>query len=414
MSVGFMSGGKLITCATKDDIAFLPAEGVDDDGIWHIYTAEGLLAWRDAVNSDSTASACLHSDIDMEGVEWSPPSAAFTGTFDGGGHAIKNLRCDTNSETYVYGSYEYRGLLFPHLSAGGRASNIVLDDAYLSYDASNAAYLCCGLITGWITSGATISDCHVNGGELKVASESSYVYAGGAIGHNYGTASNVAASKVDVSAYGGTYNTNSGIPVLTCAGGAIGYATINVSNVTLSRSIRAAASCKYTQEYGSNYYGFHASAGGLFGSLYYAVINGACLYPYASSSSSGDNVLISATAESGSVGAHAGGIAGSILGTCFINDAIVRNSYGDPLEISATGYENPCSAGGIVGYVMSGSHYVLKSCMVRDEGNITATAASGDAECHVGGIVGRSNTSSGLLIEECVNKSTVSQDVGNW
>lgn len=62
---------------------------VQADGSYHIYTSEGLKAWRSAANSVNSVSAKLMNDIVMPS-GWSALNI-FTGTFDGNGKTISGV-----------------------------------------------------------------------------------------------------------------------------------------------------------------------------------------------------------------------------------------------------------------------------------------------------------------------------------
>lgn len=75
-----------------------------------ISSLDDLKEFRDAVNNGGkykgSTSVILTADIDLSGIDWTPIGVAdkyaYTGTFDGGGHVIKNLNVDypkTSSES---------------------------------------------------------------------------------------------------------------------------------------------------------------------------------------------------------------------------------------------------------------------------------------------------------------------------
>ena len=79
--------------------ALATGSGTENDP-YQISTAEGLKCFRDKVNNAKTPDetkicAVLTADIDLNNEEWTPigpsESSAYTGTFDGQGHTVRNL-----------------------------------------------------------------------------------------------------------------------------------------------------------------------------------------------------------------------------------------------------------------------------------------------------------------------------------
>ena len=79
--------------------ALATGSGTENDP-YQISTAEGLKWFRDKVNNAKTPDetkicAVLTADIDLNNEEWTPigpsESSAYTGTFDGQGHTVRNL-----------------------------------------------------------------------------------------------------------------------------------------------------------------------------------------------------------------------------------------------------------------------------------------------------------------------------------
>ena len=60
------------------------------DGTYEVYSAEGLMAWAEAVQKDLTLNCTLMANIDMKGQRLEV-ILRYTGTFDGQGHTISNL-----------------------------------------------------------------------------------------------------------------------------------------------------------------------------------------------------------------------------------------------------------------------------------------------------------------------------------
>lgn len=79
--------------------ALATGSGTENDP-YQISSAEGLKWFRDKVNNAKTPDetkicAVLTADIDLNNEEWTPigpsESSAYTGTFDGQGHTVRNL-----------------------------------------------------------------------------------------------------------------------------------------------------------------------------------------------------------------------------------------------------------------------------------------------------------------------------------
>lgn len=84
--------------AVNENNTALISHKVDASGVYHIYTAEGLDAWRTAVaaSTDKIVNCVLEEDIVMPAVKimdsnWTPIKK-FAGTFDGNGHTIYGLQ----------------------------------------------------------------------------------------------------------------------------------------------------------------------------------------------------------------------------------------------------------------------------------------------------------------------------------
>ena len=70
-----------------------PGYTVSEDGkTYNVTSADGLLAWNEAVQKDMTLNCTLADNIDLTGKDWTPIGTSFgnsyTGTFDGNGKTI--------------------------------------------------------------------------------------------------------------------------------------------------------------------------------------------------------------------------------------------------------------------------------------------------------------------------------------
>lgn len=102
-----------------------------------------------AISNDLTGEYELGCDIDLSGVDWIPLGAtsaqssyptAFTGSFNGNGHTIKNLTITRNTSD----TYNFVGLF---ADIGGTIQNLVIKDANINVKGANP---CVGILGGYI------------------------------------------------------------------------------------------------------------------------------------------------------------------------------------------------------------------------------------------------------------------------
>lgn len=160
---GWTDGGS--ESGTAEDLGYF----IQDDGSYTVYTANGLLAWNEAAQSDYTLNCTLTADIDLTGKEWTPVgmNRPYSGTFDGQGHTITGLNISSSSEPVA---------LFDDIGGAGKVMNLQLKD--VTYNGSTAM--------GGIAHGnyGTITACSVTG-TLTTASNTAAV--GGIAASNLGT-----------------------------------------------------------------------------------------------------------------------------------------------------------------------------------------------------------------------------------
>lgn len=479
MSVGYMKDGVLVTCATKDDVASLqewserfPVEGKDASGVWHIYSVESLIAWRDAANDDPAASACLHSSLDLSGVSWEPVSSEFSGFFDGGGHTIRNASYSFSNDD---ADDRYFGILFKVISKTGVVSNVNMSGCALTIDkTADSNYCFTGIIAGIMygsISGCTVSDCSVS----NQADQSAVT--GAIVGGTYGSVSGCVAIRctlysrtISYRSYCGgiTGTSGSGDSTSVTCGGITGctsyYCTItSVSDYSSGSSISAsvtnaaggiignddmtvtgcnalactitasgtgatyccaggvsgvvsgvlsgcnAASCSVIAESAEGY----ACAGGCVG-LHWTGTISSCSVIHGNTNYIDDDtekIWVTASAAGGSYISAAGGISGFTSGgfASIIGCSTVRrNSTYSTTKISASHASGTAYAGGISGYVGSANATLLANC---------ANVASGDTleasgtTSYIGGIAGYAP--SNAIISCNSNRTKVSSDIGN-
>ena len=129
-----------------------PGYTIEGDGSYTVTTADGLLAWNEAVQKDMTLNCTLADNIDLTGIDWMPIGTSignsYTGTFDGGGHTITGLT--------VTGSDRYTGL-FGFIK--GTVKNVVLEGVRITSDNSSGY---AGGVAGYSFEG-NIENCSVSG-----------------------------------------------------------------------------------------------------------------------------------------------------------------------------------------------------------------------------------------------------------
>ncbi len=160
---GWTDGGS--ESGTAEDLGYF----IQDDGSYTVYTANGLLAWNEAAQSDPSLNCALTADINMTGKEWTPVgmSINYSGTFDGQGHTITGLNISSSSEAVA---------LFGDIGAAGKVMNLQLKD--VTYNGSTAM--------GGIAHGnyGTITACSVTGTLTNTTNNGAV---GGIAAINYGT-----------------------------------------------------------------------------------------------------------------------------------------------------------------------------------------------------------------------------------
>ena len=179
-----------------------------ENGVYQLSTPEELQAFSYIVNGiagykqNSAAKAVLLNDIDMSGMpSWSPigkSSSAFTGTFDGQGHSIKNLVVKTNkSYSGLFGNTS--GATIKNFSVGGTIS---VAEGSMEHGAVGYA------------SNTTISDVHSSLNITTAKANNDTRHIGGIAG------TMAAASNISRCSYAGTL-TDAGTNTV---GGIVGYA----------------------------------------------------------------------------------------------------------------------------------------------------------------------------------------------
>lgn len=148
-------------------IADVPDNTIDSKGTYHVYKAEGLKAWAEAVKNDPETSCTLEANITMSG-NWTPISS-FKGTFDGNEHTISGLKVNetANSAGFI-GSLD-----------GGTVKNLTLENINITGE-----YNSTGGVAG-NSNGGIIENCHITGtGKICMTENSFAGEIGGIVGSN--------------------------------------------------------------------------------------------------------------------------------------------------------------------------------------------------------------------------------------
>lgn len=203
--------GKEYTYTVSLAAAKDPEYTIEDDGSYTVTTADGLLAWNEAVQKDMTLNCTLTDNIDLTGIDWTPIGTSFgnsyTGTFDGNGKTITGLT--------VTVSDRYAGL-FGRIGSGGKVMNVKLEGVQMTSD-NRWGYV--GGVAGY--SEGNIENCSVSG------SVSGSFSVGGVVGHQWGGTitgcSSSATVNAGIAAGGIAGETNGGASLTAC------YATGDVT-----------------------------------------------------------------------------------------------------------------------------------------------------------------------------------------
>lgn len=216
---------------------------IDETGLVHISTADGMLEWASMENVLAT-DVRLEQNIDMAGKIWIPlgqlsenPSDAYVGDFDGNGKVIENLTVEHMGD--------YSGL-FAVVGNNALIHDLTIRNGeVVSTDADGF----CGLLAG--LNGGKIEDCSVSG---KVSG----FHAGGVAGNNSVQISHCSSENVVIESSG-----------FNCQAGGIAaqnYGTIRDCSVSGKSSVRAVPSSNNPSAaggvVGTNTYGKVGSTGG--------------------------------------------------------------------------------------------------------------------------------------------------------
>ena len=204
-----------------------------------IATKEQLADFRDRVNKGEVSlNAKLTADIDMSGVQWKPigelllsgdfsttrptlsKDNSYTGTFDGAGHTITNLKVTSSDAVVAYflmPDIHTAAALFGVVGTGGRVENL------------------------------TVSADITNEPRTSASTNNIYGDAAAIVGYNHGTVTNCTAGGTvtakDANCYAG------GIAAINLRGTIVGCS--NRSTVTLANSVQYVGGITGHNDYGT-------------------------------------------------------------------------------------------------------------------------------------------------------------------
>lgn len=112
----------------------------NDDGVYEIYTAEGLRE----LELKKTEDFILMNDVDMQGADWTP-IIGFSGSFDGRGYTISNVNITQSTSNLVDGGAKQNMGFFGDTTATGVVKNLNLRNVTITAT-EDSLYL--GLLMG--------------------------------------------------------------------------------------------------------------------------------------------------------------------------------------------------------------------------------------------------------------------------
>lgn len=327
-----LTAGRILNLGTLAPDQFTPSLGyeVTQDGVYHIYNADGLMEWakqQDVLTKDLV----LENDIDLVGKTWTPigtdmNTGGYSGDFDGNGKFIYNLSVENNDDNNVG--------FFGGLAAGGTVHDVKFANAQITAT-SGGAYA--GVIAG--SSMGKIESCNVRSSTI------SGIYAGAIVGNNSVQVNGCNALDVTIHAdkQGGQAGGIAGV-----SHGKIEYCTVSGKSLITANASnsRAGGIVGYTSEEG----GVSTS-----GRLLKCAVDGATISGY-----------------------WAGGIAGEN------NFGIVAQCIAHKVIVTHTSDEASFRLGGVVGYNTRGN---VVACYAA----YSTVGGQGLTSEAMGGIVGYNN-----------------------
>jgi len=320
-------------------------------------------AGLEAIANNLSGTYHLTDDIDLSGADWVPIGGNsdftnwFTGTFDGQGYIIRNMKI-------TGAGYDHNGLF--GFARDATIKNIGLEGTYIDIRVTitSSAYITIGGICGYISSTSVIN-CY-NMGSIAVSSASSSVRVGGINGINFDSIIN------------NCYNTGN-ISDSTSDTGIFGILSVDSGGISGSNFSGSINDCYNTGNISSAY--GYGNAGGISGSSSVDTINN-CY-------------------NTGNISVSNSGNAGGIIGNSTLS--VINNCHnrGDISAFSPLGsYVFSGRTGGIIGY--GGS--TINDCY--NLGIVSVSGHGSFGSSYAGGIIG-DNVHSGI-INNCYNMGNIS------
>ena len=194
------------------------------DGKYYIGTPTQLANW---VSKKTGGDAVLVRDLDLNDLAWpvSTTSDPIDGSFDGNGHTIRNLNCQTylveadGANGLAWDNKAQNAALFPIFS--GDIRNLTIDGATIYGSRS-------GALVGRFN-GGTIDNCHVKNVEITGGAQKVAALVGYAANYTDAAFTNCSVEKANIAA-----DKNAPAGDASCmAGGFIGYLSSNGVSVTI-------------------------------------------------------------------------------------------------------------------------------------------------------------------------------------
>jgi len=331
-----------------------------DPGLTHT-TAISNFAELQAMENDLAGNYYLTGDIDASGetfdkIGTNVNGGRFTGTFDGCGYTISDLKIDT-TRSYVG--------LFGCVAAPAKIANVTLEDCNVTGDDVTGSLI--GMIRVSETGSVLVQNCHASGYVNRDDGGGSYNY-GGLIGQAYCGTADRTIEIYDCSS-SCTVTQTSTDPGNQNVGGFVGAIT---SNCTISN-------CYATGDVNTNYCGNEAA--GFVGAIAVATEgqSGSITYCYATGNVYGEN--------------NAGGFCGR------------RNEGTTISKCYATGNvigETSSADNGTGGFIGENSGGEINNCYAW--GDATDNGDGGD-DC-AGGFIGLESSGGGSIVTNCYSIGT--------
>lgn len=163
-----LTAGGMLNLGTLTPDSFTPLSGYEViDGVYHIYNADGLMAWASQADV-LTQDVVVENDIDLKDKTWMPVGSSmdtngYSGDFDGNGRYIYNLSITSDASNVGF---------FGTLAKGAKVHDVKFSNATVTGNSSSYAGVVAGFSLGMI------EDCNVR------SSEVSGQYAGTIVGNN--------------------------------------------------------------------------------------------------------------------------------------------------------------------------------------------------------------------------------------